>query len=196
MARAGQAIHVHQFMSSVGDGTGVRNIILDYRDPSDGIGATDYFYQPAALEVVEVSRIMITIGDAKATLIDGDGYGGGVALSNGITLKLTESDGTLIQWLGHTDVEPIKENWQWAALCYDFTEHPAATAGSNFAFYRWTFKKANTFLELTDRDKLVLTVNDNLSVLEHHYFNVQGKKKTVTAGEAGRYSKRELGGLV
>jgi hypothetical protein len=140
-----------------------------------------FWYGPASTERTAVHRLIVEIED-NAT-ITADNYGGVSALTNGITVKViqgNESTGVVVTDL--LDGDPIKNHVNWAAHCYDVTEHTYGS-GNNFVVVRWTFAKSGRPLILDGRinEKLVVTVNDDLSTLVDHQFQIQGH----TIGEDG-----------
>ena len=77
---------------------------------------------------------------------------------------------------------PVVSNAEWGALCYD-AELKSWGAGNELLVVRFTFKKGGAVVRLVaDRptpDRLVVTVNDNLSGLLTHRFMVHGKYESI-----------------
>jgi hypothetical protein len=73
------------------------------------------------------------------------------------------------------DGSNVKSVVGWAEHCYDITEHSFGS-GNNFVVVRWTFEHAGRplILDSFNDEKLVVTINDDLSSLVHHEFQIQG----------------------
>ncbi|MCP5005811.1 MAG: hypothetical protein GY941_18025 [Planctomycetes bacterium] len=67
----------------------------------------------------------------------------------------------------------VMSNAGWQALCHDFA-HNALGTGNETASIRWTFSKAGKPITLEVGESFRVTINDNLSGLEAHYFQIQG----------------------
>ena len=83
----GAPLPLYDFMTEAAGGTlylGTGN----YSSP------VDFAYQTGTGEISVIHRLIISIGDS--TNIKTDGYGGGSALSNGITVKVEKEDGTTV----------------------------------------------------------------------------------------------------
>jgi len=163
--------YLSRLLDSNGDGTGTKNIILDYRDPADGIGETDYFIQPPAGEIFLITRLLVHIRDGGS--FDAEKYGNGVTLTTGIVITLKRGAAVEVDL---TDGVPIKSNAQWAQLCYDVAISTYG-AGDEYLHARWSFFKGGVpglYLHGDDEDKFVVTVNDKLDTLDEHSFTVQG----------------------
>lgn len=142
--------------------------IDDYSSASE-----DFYVEPAAGEVWNISRLMVYIQDSGS--FDSGGYGnnGGNPLTNGIqVIHLYDSvEYSLV------DGENIKTNGHWARYCHDAV-HYNYGAGDEFLTVRWTFSKAGKPLYLDgDRgDRVIIMVNDNHTNLNSHTFLFQGIK--------------------
>jgi hypothetical protein len=168
MAISGLPSHINQFLDTTGDGTGTIGATGDW-----SLSSEEFIYQVPSGKIAEIQRMIICIGDD--TQVGTDKYGGATALTNGITIKLTKSDGTLIQFLNNGGLHPIKTSADWAKLCYDFKIYDTGTGqNTDYALYRWTFSRAGMPLVLSDGDKLVVTLNDNFTPLTDHRFLVEG----------------------
>ena len=160
--------HLTRFLDTDGDGTGTHGATGDYSS-----SAEEFYYQVPSGKVATIHRIIIAIGDAST--IATDKYGGADALTNGITVKVTDSDDTLIQFLNNGNLIPVKTNADWAKLCYDFSIYDTgAGQNSDYALFRWTFSRSGMPLVLTNQDKFVVTLNDDFTDLTDHTFMIQG----------------------
>ena len=114
-----------------------------------------------------ISRIIVSIVDSGT--FDATLYGNRIELPNGILVEVIEN-GVVYDL---TEGEPITSNSEWAAMCYDFNYIDIGT-GDNVAVIRWTFARAGHPLELNEGDKLRVTIQDDLTGLTAHYFQLQG----------------------
>ena len=155
-----------RFLDTDGDGTGTKNAIGDYSTPED------FYIQPAAGQVYRINRILISIEDGsgfKAGL-----YGGLAALSTGLSLKVEDASGTLVDFM---DGVPVKTNGQWARVCFDVDlKSWSASPTEELLVVRLTFSKFGQAVRLDgdNAEKLVMTLSDNMTGLLSHYFKVQG----------------------
>lgn len=137
------------------------------------VTAVPFYAGPSGEENWAIHRLLVTIED-NAT-IAADNYGGISSLTNGMTVKMMRGHPTTGAVLHDLlDGDPIKDHIGWAEHCYDVTEHTYG-AGNNFVVVRWTFARAGRPVILTGHknDKLVITVNDDLSTLVRHQFHIQ-----------------------
>jgi hypothetical protein len=142
----------------------------------------DFIYQVPSGKIAALTRIIIRISDG--TTIDPDVYGGLASpLTNGITVSVKRSDNSVLQYLHSNTVsdvvgsaaKTIKENAEWAALCYDYLIVPdSGGLKEDLAMYRWTFARAGMPLILSNQEKFCITANDNFTDLIHHTFTLQG----------------------
>lgn len=155
---------IYQPLTVDGTPRGAYNLIGDYR-VTPGV-----VYYEATVPVV-LTRMFPYIADAGS--FDSGGYGNGAALTNGITLKIVESDGTVV--LDMIPHSPVKTNTDWKALCYDITLSTFGLGDETFGA-RWTFGRdtADDGLLLSDGRRLELTCNDNHTNLAGHQFLIRG----------------------
>lgn len=151
-----------KLLDTVGNGTGVKNANVDG-------SSTPVEFKLTAGPVLHVARLIVLIRD-NAVLAAED-YGGITGpLTNGIDVELWK-DGAL-----HVDLLdglPVKSNADWARSSYDVST-TAFGAGDNYIQVRWTFAKAGESLVLNNGDELLVRINDNLTGLVEHCFNLQG----------------------
>ena len=155
-----------QLLSTNGDGTGTTNAIGDYSSAAETFELAD---QTDALETVVV-RLIVYVEDSGA--FDAAGYGNAGVLANGITVSVLSAAGAEIIDL---TPDPIKSNGGWASLAYD-TQVATWGTGNEFLVTRWTFGKftPDGGIVLTDGERLVVNVNDDLTDLVAHRFTAQG----------------------
>ena len=164
---------IYRFLDTNGDGTGVSDAVGHYS------GAVEEFYiQPAAGEVIRIRRMIVSVGDT--TGMQAQEYGNlAAALTNGVTIK-QEKNGAVVSDI--TAGVPIKTNAAWGALCFD-AELKTWGAGNELLVVRFTFKRGGSVVRLVaDRptpDRLVVTVNDDLTGLLSHRFMIHGKYESI-----------------
>ena len=118
----------------------------------------------------KLSRMIVQIGDSGA--LSADEYGNIAALANGVDIGLfNKDDDSLI--LDLLDGAFIKNNGDWSRHCYDMKPDDFGT-GLNFISARWTFEKDGQRLTLDDHTYFGIRINDNLTGLVAHYFEVRG----------------------
>ena len=144
---------VFQFLA---DDTGERNAVGNYSEP------TEFYYE--ATKAVYIHRMIVQI-------VEGPGkkqnrYGPRRALSNGYTVIIKDKSGKVVNDL--CDGVPIYAHDDLKRYCYDVT----ATGESVTA--RWTFAKSGEAVYLPVDYRLSITLNDNFSRLDGHYFMLQG----------------------
>lgn len=116
-----------------------------------------------------LERMIISIIDFGAH--DAALYGNGIILTNGIKVEVIEDDGSV--HLDLLDGETIKSNGDWHAVCYDYTYHDIGT-GDSIGTVRWTFGRTGEPLQLFEGEILRVTIQDDLTGLSNHTFQVQG----------------------
>ncbi len=157
--------HFFKFADTVGDGTGDIDAIDDY-----GTGQAFKVTCPDGW-VYRVARMIVVIADGPS--FAADKYGNLAALTNGIELKLYNADGT--ERLDLTGGFPIKQNGQWNCFCFD-TRLDDYGAVVHFLSVRWSFDKSGLPLLLNAGDHLDVEMNDDLTGLITHTFNMQGER--------------------
>ena len=151
-----------RYLDTNGNGTGTKNANGNYAS------AADDFYIDAD-EAMKIYRMIVYIEDVGT--FDSGVYGSAITLTNGIRCYVADASGTEVQDL--FDGVDVFTNDGWARVCHDLTIHGFA-AGNTAATVRWTFSNAGGPIFLPEGYRLVVTLNDNLSGLVSHYFNVQG----------------------
>lgn len=130
----------------------------------------EFIFDPTASQVFAVFRLMI-FGLGSSVVADNT-YVNLSVLTNGIGITLENTGGVVTDIC---DGLPIKDNNGWNALAYDSRQNVySANPKSVNARYSF-FKEAGGQPVLIDGakgEKIVITVNDDLSTLSAHYFRV------------------------
>ena len=156
------AVIMSRHLDIVGDGTGLDNVIADYTVPQV------FKIAPAAGEIFRIERMIGFIQDGGN--FTAEGYGGLVALTNGIALEY-DVKGSVVQLLE----EAVVSNAEWGGQCFD-TRYDNFGAGDNMFVFRWTFSKAGGPIILNGDlgEEIRLTAQDNFTGLVKQKFLVQG----------------------
>lgn len=157
------ATPIFRFLDTVGNGTGTKNANVN-----GVVTPVPFKIVPPAGARYRLHRMMVKISDDA--VVSAEKYGGIAALANGIEVEV-DLDGDTIDLL---DGVPITGNADWGKVCYD-THVVDYGAGNNIILVRWTFAKSGAPLSLTSSDEFRVTVNDDLTGLVEHYFQVQGQ---------------------
>jgi hypothetical protein len=129
----------------------------------------EFVYENNEFKTVELERMLVYVEDNGT--FDSDKYGNGLVLTTGVGVAIkTAADVIRLDLL---DGEPIKTIGEWAAMCYD-VDHQDYGVGNEYAAVRWTFARAGKPLRIRRGERLVVTINDDLSTLVAHWFQVQG----------------------
>jgi len=141
---------------------------LDYS--GGGLGLTKFYIAPAPGEVYRIARMLVFVEDTKIIAAQ---YGNAGALAVGVKLAVEDSIGTVLNDL--MDNGTVNNSAEWAEYCYD-AEVKAWGAGNEFLTVRWTFTKGGVYIRLVgdDDERLVITLNDDLTGLDSHEFIVEG----------------------
>lgn len=156
------------------DGTKTHHIFKWLRDSEgnrnanvNGSAEPAIFEYTAPEDHVDISRLIVTIVDEGK--FQTAYYGNRISLTNGIKVEIVDN-GNLLDLL---DGETIKTNVGWASLCHDFTYFDIGI-GNNMATMRWTFAKAKYPLILFKGQTFRVTIQDDLTGLVEHFFQIQG----------------------
>jgi hypothetical protein len=165
-------VALSRFADTVGDGTGTSIAVGNYSDV--GLGVTDFMIAPAAGEVFQIERMIVSIEDTVG--MDADSYGNGITLTNGIDVLVANDTGDLWYWTQPN--HPITTNGEWAHYCYD-AQLLGWGQGNEHIVVRWTFGKTGHPLVLNGNvgAKLIIRLNDDFSGLIDHGFLIQGVKR-------------------
>jgi hypothetical protein len=142
----------------------------------NGVVTPQHFYiAPAADEKFALYRLLVVIEYSGVPAADK--YGSIATLANGVSLDIRSGSNpatanVLLDLMDGTDVQ---SNIDWTRHCYDVTDHSFG-AGNNYTAVRWTFANSGRPIVLRGHNKnmLCVTVNDDLSTLVSHEFQVQG----------------------
>ncbi len=149
---------VYRHFDTNGDGTGDFDAIGDYSS-----APVDFFFQAAPGEVIPVGRILFML---KGPGMGKGGYGQQDKLVNGITMQHTDADGTVIT--SFTDLVPIRDEADWAGLCYNFDPK-----GKDAKAGRFTVRESGTATVLRDRQRFAVTLHDDFRHLTAHHWQAQ-----------------------
>jgi len=155
-----------RFLDTNGDGTGTKDASVN-----GAITPQVFKILPQSGESrLRMSRMLVHIVDFGT--FDSGAYGNGVVLTNGIDVGLynTSDDSLALDLLdGYT----IKTNVDWGRFCYDATPSSYGTGNESLGA-RWTFTKAGEYLDVTAERYFAVTINDDLTGLIEHTFEMQG----------------------
>ncbi len=138
------------------------------RDADVDGSSTPVVFSYVAPARCRIYRMIVFIQDSGT--FDAEKYGNGVTLTNGISVKQVYLDASELDLC---DGHDVVSNAGWQAMCHDFA-HNAIGTGDEVASVRWTFAKAGRPLTLETGESFKVTINDNLTGLEAHYFQIQG----------------------
>lgn len=164
---------LYRYLDTSGDGSGTKNAIGNYSSTAD-----IFYIQPAAGQVFRIVRMIILIG-GKASSVKTDTYGSLSALTNGVTVRVQNDGGTVINL---TDGIPVKTNAGWGGLCFDSVIYSSTSNTDTFNRVRWTFERAGYPIRLdgSSNERLEVLLNDDFTggggadALTSHYFMAQG----------------------
>ncbi|MCP3856948.1 MAG: hypothetical protein GY698_19805 [Actinomycetia bacterium] len=114
-------------------------------------------------EQMDIERMLVFLQDSGS--FDAAKYGNSITMTAGI-----EVEANAVDLLDGVD---IKTNADWAAMCFDFA-HLTMGTGDEAGSVRWTFGKTGVPLRLSAGEVFSITINDNLTGLVDHRFNIQG----------------------
>ena len=156
---------IARYLDTNGSGAGTKSAVGDYSS------AAEIFYiQPPAGQIYRISRMIPFVEDAGT--FDSGSYGNGITLTNGITVRVQDDNGTVLDL---TNGLPVKLNTHWARLCFDLTISKCGT-GNEYLHARWTFAKSGQMIRLVgdNNERLEVVLNDDFRDLVSQYFMVQG----------------------
>ena len=156
---------IDRYLDTNGDGTGTTSAIGNY-SVTQGI----FYIQPPSDDVFQINRLIVFVQDTGS--FDSGSYGNGITLTNGITVRVQNNQGTFSDL---TAGSPIKINPHWKRLCYD-ANVSAYGLGDESLGVRWTFSKAGYPIRLDggSYDRIEVLLDDNFTGLVDHTFLVQG----------------------
>lgn len=160
----------HQLLFRVldtnGDGTGTKAATGDY-SVTPGL----FYIQPPVGTVYNINTLTVHVGDTGA--LTAEGYGAGIALTNGIAIKVKDGSGDLVDLL---DGIALIDNELWAHLYSRFTFQNFAAAASFYSSETIFPEKLGRALVLNgdSGEYLEVALNDDFSGLDHQHFIVTG----------------------
>ena len=157
---------IYQYLDTVGDGSGSDNANGDY-----SLAEEIFFIQPPSNDKYEIARLIITIEDSAG--MQAEEYGNlGAELTTGVQLRIQDDSGTISDI---TNGIKIKDNAHWGSLCFD-VDVKTWGAGKEVFLARLTFKASGQPIILNgeNNERLEVVLNDNLTGLIGHHFQVQG----------------------
>lgn len=134
-----------------------------------------FIIAPPLTETWVVERMIVEIEDAGA--LAAGNYGAiSSGLDSGIMIQVNRDT---VQKIEITNGKPVKDNIGWGAFSYDVA-FQSFGAGNNFVQIRWTFGKAGQQIQLkgSEKDTLMIILNDDLTGLVGHYFQIQGYNRS------------------
>lgn len=134
------------------------------------VTAVEFEYDPQ--DLVDLERMILHIAAASTPAWAAENYANRAALTNGIKVEVinTDDDSVVTDLL---DGFPIKSDHEWRALCFDYVIDTYGSGDDN-ATARWTFGKAGKPIRLQLNQKIMVTIQDDLTDLTHQWFQVQG----------------------
>ena len=155
-----------KFLTTVGDGTGVSNIIQNYSGAS-----TDIYYE--ADTEYNVYTFLITVSDnAKFNQIDYGAITNG--LTNGVKLFIQPNGGPEVPLLSGI---AIKSNLDFLTLTADTKLTSFAGTPQTLAVNFDLYSHYGMPLTLNSGDKFIVRLNDDFSTLVSQTFGLRGIKK-------------------
>ena len=141
----------------------------------DITGAADVHWTgPPDGEIWDIHRIIINVKDTGT--VNADTFGALTALTNGCKLELRRGEAQ-VKMLDFLDGTTIKNNGDWAHMCYDLNIS-AAAAGAKQVTCRWTFSKGGQPVRLVGglQERLVFETQDDTTGLVEFSIMAQGVK--------------------
>jgi len=162
---------IYKFLTMDNDGT-TRNANGDYS--ATGLGEKYFSIQPPAGQIYRITRMIVLVRDGKSNFRP-DHYGELAELTNGIQVKTLAGDPQAVA-LDLTDTLPVKTNGNWGKFCYDSSIYLGEGTDDTYLAVRWTFAASGYPIRLVgdNNEALGVFLNDDLSGLVEHYFQVQG----------------------
>jgi len=159
--------YLNRTLDTVGNGSGTKNAIGDY----SGGGLETFFIAPPATQTFLITRFLPQVVDAGS--FDAASWGNGITLANGVKVAVVRGSTDEIDL---TDANTLKTNADWGRVCFDVFVSTWGV-GNEYLHARWSFFKGGVpglYLHGAHSDKLVVTLNDDMSDLVAQYFAVQG----------------------
>jgi len=125
----------------------------------------DDFKHDITEDNTNITRLIIYIQDSALSAAK---YGNLDALANGVKIYYKKGSESKVYF----NAVGVKSNASWTQLCFDVIRS-AFGVGDESIVYRLTFQKL-TNIVLNNGDEFGVEMNDNLSGLTVHCYNVQG----------------------
>lgn len=155
---------IFTFLDTNGDGTGTINATGNY-----AAGVENFYFESTGY--AEIHRMLVHIVDTTGMSVEKYGNING-GLTNGI--RLITADADLVQTCELTAQIPVKNNGEWAGMCYD-ANLLTWGAGNQQLAVRWTFTRSGAPIKLGPGESLRIVLNDDLTGLVEHHFMIQGQ---------------------
>jgi len=161
----GTLLGIH--FSSNGLPGGTLDMIGDYS--GGGVGATDFYIEAQAGEILLLNRFMIYVEDSGAFAASKYGYN--LTLNNGLKFYTKKGGGSRISLIGG---QAIKTNSQIGLYCYDVYISSYGT-GTNSLSSRWSFDKYGPGITLLPGEQFGVHLEDDFSDLIAHRMFAEGE---------------------
>lgn len=141
----------------------------------DASGGDQYWEFRPSSGLHVVTRLLVTVRDTGT--FDAEDYGNRIELTNGITAERVQGAGGGADVLQTFTDLAIKNNVAWATYSHDLAHYSFGT-GDEFITVRWSFFKSGTDgikIDSNLNQALRITINDDFTGLEGHFFVVQGR---------------------
>lgn len=167
-----------RFLTEIG--TGNKNAIGDYSST-----IANYSIKPRPNQTLYLRRLIVSLKDVGNMGVNN--YGAMPTLPNGINIYYRHEN----ELMSLTDNVPIRTNNDWGRYCYDVKRDSSwSLFGSpGYVLARWSFFKSiggdfdGTFspdgliLNGEDGDEFYITLQDDFTGLNTHYFYVNGERE-------------------
>ena len=168
---ANPADAIYQLMSTDGHGGGLTSLVQTS-------GKTFKITAPQNTEYILVRMNVYLEDDGQ---FRGDRYGSSSALSNGIVIRVLDTDGSTL--LDFTNGWAIKKIGHWSLLAGVDVAGTNYTTGNNTWLVRWTMAKAGKEIILKPGQSMALITQDNMgaggAALIEHFAQMQGYKNSL-----------------
>lgn len=150
-------------------GGGVSNGAVDYSDTGEGLTRFEWQPAPTRRAMVKVFYTLVLDGMPFTTST----YGGQPELVNGLIVEFRDDDGTIFDL---TDGFPVKNNFDWARLACGAAVTSEWDAVNPYLTAMWKAERVGSHILLNGDlgQRVTVTLNDDFSGLEAHYFIVEG----------------------
>lgn len=160
-----EAKHFFRYLDTNGDGSGENNANGDYSSASQVFSVA-----PPAGVIFLIYNFIVSVEDVGQ--MGGSAYGANIALTNGISIRTATGAATDVDL---TAGLPIVVNADWGRLAYEMVQQNFSM-GRNFIQTKLSFAELGgpIVLDGDKSQKLEVTLNDDFTGLNSHYFQAQG----------------------